>query len=75
MTSVETQLAVIATSIEQLKGDVTAIKKKLDSQYVTKDQLAVIEAKNGTVRKIVFTFVGAVLLAIVGALLKLVIAQ
>jgi len=59
-------LAVIATDISYIKGQITEIKQKLEAEYVTHDEFE-------PVKKVVYGLVSLILVAVVGALLGLVI--
>lgn len=64
----DTQIALIASDVNYIKGDVQEIKSTLKSSYVTTDQFE-------PVKKIVYGLVGLILVAVVGALLALVVKK
>jgi hypothetical protein len=64
----ETQLAVICEKVSRIEIDVRDIKDKLEKDYVTKEEFT-------PVKTIVYTMIGVILLAVIGALIKLVILQ
>jgi hypothetical protein len=59
-------LAVAINDISMIKSDVKDIKEKLEAQYVKKEEFAIV-------RNIVYGLVGIILIAVIGALIKLVI--
>jgi hypothetical protein len=61
-------LAEIKKDIEYIKSDVTDIKHKMESDYVTQEEFKPI-------RNIVYGMVSLVLTGVVGALITLVIKQ
>ena len=67
-TNIETRIEVAIEQIRQLRTDVTEIKQKLDSNYVTKEEFS-------PVRQIVYGIVSLILLGVVGAVLALVVHQ
>ncbi len=56
----------ILVALDFIKKDIDEIKRKLDSNYVTKDQFE-------PVKKIVYGLVSLILIAVVGAIVALVI--
>ena len=66
--SLETQIAVMAESVSTIKQDVTEIKTKLESHYVTKEEF-------DPIKKIVYGVVSLILVSVVGALLALVVIK
>jgi thiosulfate reductase cytochrome b subunit len=67
-TSEKTQLAVMANDLGYIKGAVLEIKTRLEKEYVTKEEF-------NPVKKIAYGVVGVILIAVVGAIVKLVIAK
>lgn len=61
-----TDLAVIANDISYIKADITEIKRKLDADYVTREEF-------DPIKKIVYGIVSLVLTSVVIALITLVI--
>jgi len=61
-------LALIAKDIEYIKKDVSEIKTKIDSDYVTKEEFI-------PVQRVVFGLVALILTAVVGALVGLVVLR
>ena len=59
---------VIATKIDYIQRDVSDIKSKLESEYVTQDQFE-------PVKRIVYGMVSVILLAVIGAVVALVIRK
>lgn len=66
--SIITQLAVMSETLVYLKLNVSDIKDKLESNYVSKEEFAPIA-------KIVYGLVSVILLAVVGALVALVLKK
>lgn len=66
--STETQIAVMVESVGTIKRDVSEIKEKLESHYVTKEEF-------DPIKKVVYGMVSLVLVAVIGALLALVIIR
>lgn len=66
--SLITELAVMGNQLDTIESNVNDIKKKLESEYVTRDQFE-------PVRNIVYGMVSVILLAVVGALVALVVAK
>ena len=64
--SLQTQVAVLTQATMDIKSDVTEIKTKLDSRYVSKDEFEPI-------KKLVYGVVGLILTTVIGALLALVV--
>lgn len=62
----ETQLAVMNQRLETIEATLSAIVDKLENHYVTQDQFK-------PVKNVVYGMTGLMLVAIVGALIKLVI--
>ena len=62
----ENHISVIVNDIKYIREDLAEIKKRLESQYVTKDEFT-------PVRNIVYGLVGILGLSVVGAILKLVL--
>lgn len=60
------EIAVMFNDITYIKSEVTEIRKKLDSEYVTKSEL-------DPIKKIVYGLVGLILVGVMGALLALVL--
>lgn len=61
--SLETQIAVIQTNTENIQLTITEIKSKLDYQYVTKDQHALLINRVSMVEKLTYGAVSVILLA------------
>lgn len=66
--STETQIAVMIESVGTIKRDVSEIKEKLESHYVTKEEF-------DPIKKVVYGMVSLILVAVIGALLALVIIR
>lgn len=66
--STETQIAVMVESVGTIKRDVSEIKEKLESHYVTKEEF-------DPIKKVVYGMVSLILVAVIGALLALVIIR
>lgn len=62
-----TQIAVIASNIQDIKDDISDIKKKLENNYVTKDQHVLTEDRVNRLEKIVYGVITIILIAFVGA--------
>lgn len=62
----DADFAVLCEKVDSIKSDVSEIKTKLESNYVTKEQFEPI-------KKIVYGFAALVFIAVITALLKLVI--
>ena len=62
------ELAVMANDIAHIRTEVSEIKIKIDSRYVTKTECE-------PVRKVVYGIIGLILVAVVGGLLGLVILR
>jgi site-specific recombinase len=58
----------VLASIKYIQRDIAEIKAKLDDKYVTKDEF-------DPVKRLVYGMAGAILLAVVAALLSLVIRK
>lgn len=65
---IKVSMAIMAKDVEFIKNEVTDIKSKLEGHYVTKEEF-------DPVKKIVYGIITAVLLAVLGALLGLVILK
>jgi hypothetical protein len=78
-TSSETQIAVIAEKVTNIEEKVDNITRKLESNYITRDEfntkLAQIEGKYDPGLKIVYGIVSLILTGVVGALLMLVLRK
>lgn len=66
MTRAENLAAIVALDIQYIKAEISEIKVKLDSQYVTQ-----IEFK--PIKQIVFGMVSFILVGVLGAIVALVI--
>jgi len=66
MTSVE--IAVMKEKIEQIAVDVKEIKEKLEKNYVTVERYQIVE-------KLVYGMVALILIAVIGAIIKLVVLK
>lgn len=64
----ETNIAVMASNITDIKDDVKDIKHKLENNYVTKEAFE-------PVKRLVYGLVGLILISVVVAILALVIKQ
>ena len=58
----------IETTLEYIKRDIAEIKKKLDSNYVTKVEFE-------PVKKIVYGLIAIILITVVGAIIGLVVIK
>lgn len=68
ISDMNTKLAVILTKVGYIETEVNSVNKKLESEYVTKDQFE-------PVRNVVYGLVSLILVAVVGALVALVIRK
>ncbi len=66
--SEKTELAVIATKIDNLKDDIAELKEKINTQLVTKDEF-------DPIKKVVYGLVSLILVGVIGAILALVIRK
>jgi hypothetical protein len=66
--SAEESNAVLQNDISYIKKDVSEIKEKMESHYVTKDEFE-------PVKKVVYGLVALILVAVVGAAIALVIVR
>lgn len=64
--NLQVDLAVIANDIQYIKTDVGEIKEKMEKNYVTREEF-------DPIKKIVYGIVSVILLAVIGAVIKLVI--
>jgi len=64
------ELAVMANDIKHIRGEVTEIKKKLDEDYVTKQEF---NSRLSPMEKIMYGIIGVVGLAVLGAVINQVI--
>lgn len=78
----ETNIQLIFQNLGFIKDQITEstrkidnLDKKIDSNYVTKDQLETLKQRVTMLEKIVYGFVAVVLLAVIGALVSLVLIK
>jgi len=69
----QVDLAVMANDITQVKEMVNKINNRLENNYVTKDQLQVLQTKFEVVQRIVYGMVSIILVAFLTALVSLII--
>ena len=69
----QVDLAVMANDITQVKEMVNKINNRLENNYVTKDQLHVLQTKFEVVQRIVYGMVSIILVAFLTALVSLII--
>lgn len=74
-TKADVDFAVMATDLKTVKDTVANISRKLDAEYVTKDELALRDQKIELLQKIVYGVVGLILTAVVGAVVSLVLTH
>jgi hypothetical protein len=65
-TKLDTTVAVILNKLERIEKDISALDKRLDDEYVTRDQFE-------PVKSVVYGTISVLLLSIVGALVALVV--
>jgi hypothetical protein len=68
-------LAVAINDIATIKEDVKEIKIKLETDYITKDTFDSLHEQVTLLRNIVYGLIGLVMIAFIGALIKLVFLQ
>lgn len=69
----DVDLAVIARDVASVKETVKSIEAKLEKNYVTKDELGLLEVQFKIVQRLVYGVVGLILVAVVTALIGLVL--
>jgi hypothetical protein len=69
----QVDLAIMAKDITQVKSMVNKISSRLESNYVTKEQLQVLQTKFEIVQRIVYGMVSIILVAFVTGLVSLII--
>jgi hypothetical protein len=67
--SEETRIALIAQQVSTLVKTTDEINSKLDKNYVTKDQMALVADKLDRIEKIVYGVIMSFLVGIVGGIL------
>jgi len=65
----QTDIAVLATDMKYVKDTVQKISHKLDSQYVTKDQLELVKSRLQLIQNVVFGMIGIILVTVLTAIL------
>jgi len=65
--SSDIELAVMAEQIKNIDHNVGEVKSLLEKNYVTKDELALTKDKVDRLEKIIYGIIMAILLAVVGA--------
>lgn len=68
----QVDLAIMAKDIAQVKQTVTKISTRLESNYVTKDQLQVLQTKFDIVQRVVYGVVSIILVAFVTGLVEII---
>lgn len=63
---VSTTIAVILTKLENIEQDISSMNKKLENNYITRDQFEPIKS-------VVYGLVSLILVAVTGAIISLVI--
>ena len=71
--SEEAIIAVMANDIATVKRDVKTTNDLLSNTYVTKDQHELTKDRLARIEKIVYTFLGVVLLAVLGAVMTIIL--
>ncbi len=69
----QVDLALMAQDITQVKTMVNKINSRLENNYVTKEQLEVLQTKFDIVQKIVYGVVSIILVAFVTGLVSLIL--
>lgn len=67
-TTDESDLAVMANDIKYIREDILDIKRKLENEYITRQEF-------DPVKKIVYGIIGVVLTGVLGSLLGLIILK
>lgn len=66
-------LAVLATNMQYVAGDVKKINDQLEKNYVTKEyvdpKLAALDKRVAMLEKVVYTVIGLILIAFMGAVI------
>jgi len=65
----QTDIAVLANDMKYVKDTVQKISHKLDSQYVTKDQLELVKSRLQLIQNVVFGMIGIILVTVLTAIL------
>jgi hypothetical protein len=72
-------LAVLASNMQYIAGDVSDIKKSLESSYATKDYVDnkadALDKRVKMLEKVVYTMIGLILIAFMGAVIGGVITK
>lgn len=68
-------LAVAINDINTIKGDVKEIKEKLEKGYVTMQEFDSLKEQVNTLKNIMYGMIGLVMIAFIGALIKIVFIQ
>lgn len=63
----QVDLALISADLKQVKETVESINHKLESNYVTKDELKLVQVQLELIQKIVYGVVGLILTAVIGS--------
>jgi hypothetical protein len=69
-TQSEVDVALINEKLTNIQKKVTDIDKKLDADYVTKDQMKIVESELGLLQKIVYGIVGLILTGVIGGMIS-----
>ena len=69
----QVDLKLLATDMASVKKMVGDINNKLDANYVTKDEMKLMEQKLDLIQKIVYGVIALILTAVVGAVVSLVL--
>lgn len=73
--SLETQVAVVVSTVQRMEADIRKIDSKLDSIDADHAKEFVSRAEFLPVQKLVYGLVGTVMLSVVGAVLGLVLVK
>ena len=65
----QVDIAVLANDMKYVKDTVQKISHKLDSQYVTKDQLELVKSRLQLIQNVVFGMIGIILVTVLTAIL------
>lgn len=73
--STDTKIALIVQQLGTIERDIREIKLSLERNYVTQDQLAPVKKDVAEQRKLIFSVITIIVVAVIGAVLNLVIRQ
>lgn len=71
----ETRLAVIENRLSTIEGGVKHIDEQVSDNYVTKEKYDALDARVKMIEKILYGFIGLIVVPVIGAVIYLVVGQ